>query len=346
MGTRPGGARLLLLGGTRFLGRHVAEQALAAGHALTLLHRGRSAPALFPQARHWLADRDGDLSLLEREHFDAVIDTSAYVPRQVRAVAERLAGRVGRYLLVSTVSVYADLSAAGTDETAPTATLDDPATEQLTGASYGGLKRLCEEAALAGFGERALVARPGLIVGPHDPTGRFAWWLTRLQRGGDVLVPGRPEAPLQFIDARDAAGWMLRQVTAPGTDAAGPVYNLTGPATPLTMGGFFEAARARLNPSARLHWADADWLLREGVAPWTELPLWVPPDAAGLHQVDIRRALGAGLATRPVGETVADTAAWLASDPPAPADGAMARPPVGLAPEKEAGLFTRFVAGS
>lgn len=338
--------KLLLLGGTRFLGRHVAEQALAAGHALTLLHRGRSGPALFPQARHWLADRDGDLSLLAREGFDAVIDTSAYLPRQVRAVAQPLAGRVGRYLLVSTISVYADLSAPGIAEDAPTAALDDPDTELVTGASYGGLKRLCEEAALAGFGERALVARPGLIVGPHDPTGRFSWWVARLQRGGEVLVPGRPGAPLQFIDARDAAAWMLRQVAGSGVPANGPVFNLTGPTTALTMGAFFEAARARLNPTARLHWADGDWLLREGVAPWTELPLWVPPDAAGLHQVDIRRAVRAGLATRPVADTAADTAAWLAGDPPAPPAGVMERPPVGLAPEKEAELFSRFVAAT
>ena len=168
---------LLVLGGTRFLGRHLAAQALARGHRLTLLHRGLSGAGLFPEAEHRIADRDGDLALLAHGKWDAAIDTSAYVPRQVRALAQRLAGRVEHYQLVSSISVYAGFSAAGTQEDAPLQTLPDPSTEVATGATYGGLKALCEQVAVQGFGGRCLLVRPGLLVGPHDPTGRFTWWL-------------------------------------------------------------------------------------------------------------------------------------------------------------------------
>ena len=247
--------KILLLGGTRFLGRHLAEQALAAGHDMTLLHRGRSATGLFPQARHLLADRDGDLSVLDGpQTWDAVIDTSAYVPRQVRAVAARLAGRIGHYQMVSTISVYAEPLAAGLDESARRVVLDDPAVEAVSGDTYGGLKALCEDAAVDAFGpDRVLLPRPGLIVGPNDPTGRFSWWVQRLLRGGDVLAPGPADAPVQFIDVRDLAAWLLRSA---GTSASGP-FNLTGPLEPMTMGDFLEAARQALNPTARLCWPTA-----------------------------------------------------------------------------------------
>ena len=335
--------KLLVLGGTRFLGRHVAEQALARGHRVTLLHRGRSGPALFPQAEHRIADRDGDLSVLSGdEHWDAVIDTSAYMPRQVRAVAERLAGRVGQYQLVSTISVYADPDRAGTDEdAAPMQMLADTATAAVTGETYGGLKALCEAAARQGFAGRCLVSRPGLLVGPHDPTERFTWWLRRLARGGEVLAPGDPATPVQFIDARDAAAWMLLQAERGGEGTC----NLTGPAAPLTMGGLLEAARRELAPSARLEWVGEAFLLAQGVAPWTDLPLWLPRDEAGMHRVDIRRALAAGLQCRPLEATLADTAAWA---PPLPADipEGPPRPPVGLAAEREAALLAAWHAGT
>ena len=204
--------QLLVLGGTRFLGRHLAEQALATGHRVTLLHRGRSNAALFPQAEHRIADRDVDLSAaLAGGMWDAVIDTSAYFPRQVKSVAAALAGRVGQYQLVSSISVYAAFDKPGLDESAPLTTLADPTVETVTGASYGGLKVLCEQAAVAGFGKRCLIARPGLIVGPHDPTGRFTWWAQRFARAGQVqagdtvLAPGNAAGPMQCIDVRDAA---------------------------------------------------------------------------------------------------------------------------------------------
>lgn len=333
--------KLLILGGTRFLGRHLADQALARGHRVTLLHRGRSGPGLFPQAEHRIADRDGDLSALDSGRWDAAIDTSAYVPRQVRAMAERLAGRVGQYQLVSSVSVYTAFDTPGLDETAAVQTLDDPTTEAVTGETYGGLKALCEAAAQQGFGARCLVSRPGLLVGPHDPTGRFAWWLQRLARGGEVLAPGDPAAPVQFIDARDAAAWMLLQAER---GSAG-VFNLTGPAQALTMGGLLEAARRLLAPGAQLCWVDEAFLLAQGVAPWTGLPLWLPREQWGLDQVDIARALASGLQCRPLTATLADTAAWAAGADRAAAGTAEGppRPAVGLDAGREAALLAAWL---
>jgi 2'-hydroxyisoflavone reductase len=337
--------KLLVLGGTRFLGRHVAEQALASGHEVTLLHRGQSGPQLFPQARHLIADRDGDLGVLSQGQWDAAIDTSAYVPRQVKSVAAALGARVGHYQLVSSISAYASFDGPGADETSATQTLPDPTVETVTGETYGGLKALCEAAAQAAFGSRCLVNRPGLIVGPHDPTGRFTWWVQRMLRGGAVLAPGDPNTPVQFIDARDAAAWMLLQAerATPG------VFNLTGPAQPLTIGGFLNTARDSLNPSASLHWAGEQFLLDQGVAPWSDLPVWLPAAQAGLHQTPITRALANGLQCRALAQTLQDTAAWAAQDahggmPATAPAGSPPRPQVGLQPEREAALLQGWAA--
>lgn len=341
--------KLLVLGGTRFLGRHLVEAALQRGHAVTLLHRGRSAPGLFAQAEHRIADRDGDLAALAQGHWDAAIDTSAYVPRQVRALAAALGDRVGHYQLVSSISVYAGFDAPGVDEEGALQTLPDATVEAVTGATYGGLKALCEAAALAGFAGRCLVNRPGLIVGPHDPTGRFTWWVQRLQRGGTVLAPGDPAAPVQFIDARDAAAWMLLQAERRTQGK----YNLTGPQQPLTMGGLLTTARATLNPGAQLQWVDEKYLLDQGVAPWSDLPVWLPRRQAGMHRVDITRALATGLACRPLADTLHDTAQWAAgaastgaataASTSAPTQGPV-RPSVGLASEREAALLAGWAA--
>ncbi|MDE2081344.1 MAG: NAD-dependent epimerase/dehydratase family protein [Burkholderiales bacterium] len=341
--------KLLILGGTRFLGRHLAQQALAAGHALTLLHRGRSGPGLFPEAEHLIADRDADLGCLAGRHWDVAIDTSAYLPRQVRAVAAALSGRVGQYQLVSSISVYASYACPGLAEDAPLQTLADPGTEVVDGATYGGLKALCEQAALAGFGApHCLIARPGLLVGPHDPTGRFTWWVQRIAAaadGGEVLAPGDPAAPVQFIDVRDAAAWLLTQAERGSRGR----FNLTGPTTPTCFGDLLAAACDVLAPAARLTWIDEACLLAQGVAPWTELPLWLPRDSAGLHQVSIARALALGLHCRPMAQTLADTAAWAASAAtpvPAPPCGGPLRQSVGLAPEREAALLAVWHAAT
>jgi 2'-hydroxyisoflavone reductase len=327
-----GAMKLLILGGTRFLGRHVAALALARGHALTLLHRGRSAADLFPEAEHCLADRDGDLSILDHGEWDAVVDTSAYFPRQVRAVAAKLAGRVGHYHLVSSISAYADFENGGSMESAPLASLLDPNVEVINGETYGGLKALCEQAAQAAFGERCLISRPGLIVGPFDPTGRFTWWVQRLARGGDVLAPGTPESPVQFIDVRDIAAWTLLQAER----AHAGVYNLNGPSQALTMGTFLQTAQKVLEPSAKLIWVDEAFLQAQGVAAWSDLPVWLPTASFAMHRTPTARAQAAGLMCRPLPETLQDTLAWCqaAQDP--------VRPGVGLTAEREASLLAAW----
>jgi 2'-hydroxyisoflavone reductase len=299
---------------------------------VTLLHRTPS--ALFPQAEHLVGDRNRDLGALLGAHreWDVVVDPSAYVPRQVREAAGLLRGRVGHYQLVSTISVYRDVGAHGVDESAPVATLADPTTETVDGQTYGALKALCERALREALPREGTVVRPGLLVGPFDPTHRFGWWLRRIQRGGDVLCPGTPHDPVQFIDARDAAAFMQRIAEQA---LGGAVFNLSGPVEPLTMGGWLDAARAALNPQAALHWVDAAFLLAERVAPWSDLPLWLPPEDAGLHRTDLRRAIAAGLRCRPLDQTLRDSAQWLATEPEPP-------PPPGLAPEREAQLLERW----
>ena len=305
--------RILILGGTVFLGRHLAAAALARGHAVTLFNRGKSGPELFPEAEHLRGDRTNDLSALEGRNWDAVIDTCGYVPRVVRASAERLAGAVERYVFISTVSVYADTSQIGITEEAPTGTTQDPTTEEVTGETYGPLKVLCEAAVERALPGRALVIRPGLIVGPHDPSDRFAYWPRRLARGGEVLAPGNPDAPVQFIDVRDLAEWTVRLVESSATG----IFNATGPEQPLTMRAVLEACRKVAGTDATLTWIPDDFLLEAKVAPYSEFPLWIPDDPkhAGFSRMSIRKAFDAGLTFRPLAETAQDTLAWDASLP-------------------------------
>lgn len=324
--------RILVLGGTRFLGRHVVAQALAAGHALTLLHRGQSAPGLFPQADHRIADRNQSLAAaLGDDSWDVVIDTSAYLPRQVQSAAAVLAGRVGQYQLVSSISVYAEPITPGADESAQLQRLPDPTTEVIDGETYGGLKVLCEQAAQQAFGARCLVLRPGLIVGPHDPTGRFSWWAQRLQRGGELLAPGDPDTPVQCIDVRDLAKWMLRQAEA-GTQG---VFNLNGPTQPTSFGQLLRTGVATLRPDATLTWVDEDFVLQQGVQPWSDLPLWLPRAQSALHTLRIDAALNTGLQTRPLADTLRDTARWLQNE------GGQA---VGLSAAREAAVLAAWHA--
>ncbi len=331
-------ARILILGGTRFLGRHIAQQALAAGHQVTLLHRGLSHAALFGQAQHLIADRNQDLSVLHGQTWDVAIDTSAYWPRQVQQVAVALAARVGQYQLVSSISAYQHFSANGTTEDAPLQPLDDPTTETVDGSTYGGLKALCEAQAQAAFGQRCLVSRPGLLVGPHDPTGRFSWWVRRLLQGGEVLAPGDPAAPVQFIDARDVAAWILLQADK----ATHGVFNLNGPDQALSWGGLLNAAQQTLNRNARLHWVGEEFLLQQGVQPWTELPVWLPQASQPMHRINCTRAQATGLMCRPLQQTLQDTADWLQAprtEPVAAANAGPARASVGLSVERERSLL-------
>lgn len=301
--------KLLLLGGTVFLGRHIAACALQRGHRVTLFHRGRQNPDLFPGAVKLYGDRDGCLDALQEGEWDAVIDTSGYIPRVVKDSARILADRCGHYTFISSISVYADVRAAGIDEAHPVDKMDDETVEEINGETYGPLKALCERAVHDVFADRALIIRPGLIVGPHDPTDRFTYWPHRIARGGEVLAPESPGHPVQVIDVRDLAEWTVRSVEGRLTG----VYNATGPAEPMDLGSLLEVCREATGSGASLSWVPAEFLLDQGVTPWTEIPLWMPRSegAAGLMQVSIRRAVAAGLTFRPLSDTVVDTLRWL-----------------------------------
>src|SRR5262245_34894569 len=232
--------RLLVIGGTRFVGRGVVRFALDAGHEVTLFNRGQTDPDAYPEAEHLVGDRDGGLDVLRGRSWDAVIDTCGYVPRVVRASAELLAGAVGHYTFVSSLSVYADDRTPGQDESATLLRLEDPTVEEVTGESYGGLKVLCEEAVDDVFPGRALIARAGLIVGPEDYSDRMPYWVRRVADGGEVLAPGPPDYAVQVIDARDLGAWM---VSCAESGTAG-TFNATGPVVPHTLEVLFEACRA------------------------------------------------------------------------------------------------------
>ena len=331
--------RLLVLGGTMFLGRAVAEHALAGGHAVTLFHRGHTNAGLFPAAEHRLGDRDGGLAALDGATWDAVVDTSGYVPRLVRDSARRLASRTGTYLFVSSISAYDGLPLTGADEDHPLRALDDPAVEEVRGDTYGGLKVACERAARSALGDRAGVIRPGLIVGPHDSTDRFSYWPRRMARGGEVLAPGPPDARVQLIDARDLAQWIVRLAERGVTGT----FNAIGPATPLTMGGMLEACREAAGTPAAITWVDEAFLLEQNVEPWSELPLWTPGDGQGHARVSNARALAAGLTFRPLVQTARDTLAW---DLATPAEGRVRRSillgPPPLTAERERELLAQW----
>ena len=325
--------RILVLGGTAFVGRHFVEAALARGHEPVLFTRGQTSPGLFPQVEHVQGDREQDLGRLAGRSFDAVVDTSGYLPRLVAASARALAGAAHQYVFVSTISVYEE--AGRVSEDSPTRRPADPASEDV-GSEYGGLKTLCEEAVRREFPGSVLVLRPGLIVGPHDYTGRFSYWPRRLARGGEVLAPGRPEARVWFVDVRDLAAFTLALVER---GEAG-TYNVDGPAEPLTMRGLFETCRDVAGSDARLTWVPGEFLTEQGVAPYTELPLWLPDP--GHPEVEIGRAVAAGLALRPVRDTIA---AVLADDgaASAPVYG-WERPPAGLDPARERELLAAWYA--
>jgi 2'-hydroxyisoflavone reductase len=311
--------RLLVLGGTVFLGRAVVEAALGRGHEVTLFNRGRSAPGLYEAVEELHGDRTDDLSALAGRAWDAVVDTSGYVPRHVRASAEALRGS-GRYVFVSSVSVYADFSRGPAEEDA-VAQLGDMPDDRVTDdySNYGPLKALCEDEVRRVFAERALIVRPGLIVGPRDPTGRFTYWARRLARGGPVLAPGPPERRAQFVDVRDLGEWI---VSAAERGVSG-TFNATNEGVPW----------GELLAGADVVWVNDEFLREQGVGEWMELPLWIgSPEWRGMHEADVTRALAEGLRFRPVVETLAGAA------------GAPAVDGVGLTPGREAELLEAWRA--
>lgn len=302
--------KLLVLGGTVFVGRHIVESALAKGHEVTLFNRGEHNPDLFPQVRKLRGDRTQSLDALGKESWDAVIDTSGYLPGPVSAAVEALRERVPHYTFISSVSVYADFNVPGITEEYPVARLENPATEEITAETYGGLKALCEEAVRNAYGNAALIIRPGLVAGPHDPTDRFTYWPWRVARGGEVLAPDRPELPIQYIDPRDLAEWALAMIES---RQAG-TFNAVGPAEKLTMKEFLDACNKVTGAGAKFTFVREQFLLKNEIAPWSMLPMWIPvttrPETRGIHQVDSSRARSAGLGFRDVETTIRDTLEW------------------------------------
>ena len=305
--------RILIIGGTRFLGRHLVESALAHSHDVTLFNRGKSNPGLFPQLETILGDREKDVDKLAGRIWDAVIDVAGYFPRIVRLSADVLKENVARYVFISTISVYDNFKKVGINELDPVGKIADETVEEITGETYGPLKALCEQVVQDIYGERALIVRPGLIVGPHDPTDRFTYWPVRVARGGDVLAPQKPEAAIQVIDVRDLSDFIIKLIQ----DAASGVYNATGPDYELSIGKLLEVSKQVSNSNADFKWASVDVLNQNKVEAWSDMPTWVPDDeeGVGFSRIDVSKAIGAGLRFRPLEETVRDTLAWAQTRP-------------------------------
>ncbi|MCA1830010.1 MAG: NAD-dependent epimerase/dehydratase family protein [Actinomycetota bacterium] len=318
---------LLILGGTMFLGRHIVDQALRAGHRVTTFTRGRTNPDLFPNAERLHGNRDGDIGSLRGRRWDAVIDTSGYVPRVVRQSVEAI--DTGHYTFVSSISVYAD-GQASLDESATVATIADPTVEEITGESYGALKALCEQEVTGRFGDSALIVRPGLIVGPWDPSDRFTYWPRRVARGGEILAPKGPDKPTQWIDVRDLASWTLSAVER----KLSGTFNASGRTVP--FGELLDACVSASGADARITWVDEAFLLENEVGPWMELTLWIPGDDA-MMRMPTTKVDQAGMTYRPGAETVADTLAWDRAQPERP-------PRAGLDAEKEAKVLAAWRA--
>ncbi|MGP8299987.1 NAD-dependent epimerase/dehydratase family protein [Streptomyces inhibens] len=322
--------RLLMLGGTEFVGRAVTEAALARGWQVTVFHRGNHAPPEGATALHGdRTDAEG-LAVLEQGEWDAVVDTWTGAPSAVRDSARLLAGRARTYAYVSSRSVYEYPAAYGIDEEGPlvAGSADDTEWEDYAAAKRGG-----ELAAIDAFGDRALLVRAGLILGPYENIGRLPWWLGRIARGGPVLAPGPRELGLQYVDARDLAEWTLDAVQA----GLGGAYNLVSEAGHATMGDLLESCVKVTGSDAELRWTAPEDVLAAGIEPWTELPIWLAPGEMrdAIYGANVSKAVAAGLRCRPVAETVADTWAWLRTiggvAPQRPD-----RPMVGLAADKEA----------
>jgi len=298
--------KILVLGGTGFLGRAFVEIADSRGHELTLFNRGHRNPDLFPDVEKIHGDRGVDLGRLDGRTWDAVFDTCGYFPRVVAMSAEKLKDAVRSYLFVSSISVFRNFNVPNQDEDGEVATIEGPIIEEVQPETYGALKALCEQAVQRVHGERAIIVRPGLIVGPHDYSDRFTYWPVRMGRGGEVLVPDVKDQPVQIIDVRDLARWSLELLEK---EIAG-VFNATGPAPPYCLQEVLTACAG--NTSAELVWVNGEFLKKHEVQPWMDLPLALEYDgsANGLCQIDVTRAITAGLSFRPLAETIRDTREW------------------------------------
>lgn len=314
--------RILIIGGTKFLGRHLIEAAQARGHEITLFNRGKHSSETFGNVEQIHGDRNSDLDKLSGRNWDAVIDTCGFLPQSVKASAEALRDSAGQYIFISSGSVYTDIKEADYDENTPVAELNederrrageiDPKGEltgPILGDLYGGLKILCEREAEKAMPERVLNARSGMIVGEFDPTDRFTYWVMRVARGGEVLAPGTPNRFVQLIDAGDLAAWLVKAVEQNLTG----IYNVTGKSLELTMEKMLGEIKKTSGSDAEFTWVDEDFLNRENVQPWSEMPFYLPESyKEGEHflSMGIDKALQTGVEFRPLSDTIADILAW------------------------------------
>jgi 2'-hydroxyisoflavone reductase len=324
--------RILIMGGTRFVGRHITQAAIDGGHDVTLFHRGQTGPDLFPAAGHLLGDRNsaGDLAAAGGGQWDATVDVNAYLPRQVRALAGALGGRGGHQLFISTTSVYRTPVASGYRENAPLIELAEPIVEKFTLETYGGLKVACERAVTELHGAGSTVIRPTYVIGPHDYSGRFTWWVNRIARGGEVLAPGDADDPIQVIDARDMASWAVSLLE----DSVAGIFHAVSPPPPFGFGQLLEVIAARVAPpGTTLTWVAKDYLLARGLDD-AALPLWPGGDSErDINAASPAAALAAGLATRPLSQSIDEIREAEQHSPAARPDG------VGITPEREAELL-------
>jgi 2'-hydroxyisoflavone reductase len=314
LGTLKATMNLLIIGGTRFVGRHIAQIALAQGHNVTLFHRGQTNPDIFPEATILHGDRkmEEGLAVLKGKEWDAVIDVCGYEPRFTKMSAEILKNSVGLYCFISTISVYSGPFGVNGDENTALAQIENPDEATLTNETYGALKVCCEKTITDIFGDKALIVRPGLIVGPHDETDRFGYWPHRVAQGGTVIAPGTPDMPTQFVDVRDLALFTLQAVSA----QLSGVYNVAG--KHWTMGDVLSACETIAPAGTTVRWVPEEWLIAQEVQPWIQLPLWIAstdPDMLGFNRLSDGKAMAAGLTYRPLTETVKDTLAWDAARP-------------------------------
>lgn len=335
------GKTILILGGTKFLGPAVVDAATKRGHSVTLFNRGKTDPGRFPNLETLIGDRDGKLQALEGRKWDAVVDTSGYVPRVVSDSCNLLKDNVGHYLFISTLSVYSDNSKPWMDESGPLMTVEDPKNENVR-ENYGALKALCEQAAEKIMPGRVANIRPGLIVGIDDPSDRFTYWPVRVAKGGDVLAPGTPADPVQFIDVRDLGEWCVKVIE----DKTVGVYNAVGPNTgakdEVGMGALLDACNKAGGGKANLVWADADFLAEQKVEAWSDMPVWVPPkgDSAGFARTSCARAIAKGLTFRSTPDTVKSTLDWFRTEPAEH----QAKLKSGIDPEREAAVLAAWRA--
>lgn len=306
--------KILIIGGTVFLGRAIVNEAQKKGHQITLFNRGFSNPGIFHELEIIQGDREFNLSALDNHQWDAVIDTCGYLPRIVLMSAEKLKSQVGLYIFISSLSVYADTHKIGITEDHPVSRLNDENIEEINNETYGPLKAACERKVLDIYQDKALIIRPGLIVGPHDPTDRFTYWMVSVSHSQEVLAPGRPERRIQFIDVRDLAEWIIRMMEVNSNG----IFNAVGPGKIVTMKDLLETCDHTCNKGTKITWVSEEFLVQEGIEPWVEMPLWVPEtqkENHGFFAFDNNKATRNGLTFRDIYDTIYDTCTWAETRP-------------------------------